>query len=293
MLPYTPLHHLLLAPPWTPLVDDERQRQRRADRPPRRPTRWTRLQGVADLFLTPRPADPRRAATIPSRASWAGCRAWCGARAATFRSQSGCRWPRPRPGPRLWRRAEEHVRAGARRRSVSQPAPRRSRRASAPSAASSRRSATSSGCSISTPEVVAHDLHPAYRSTVVRAVARRRGAGGRAASPRPHRELPGRQRRGPARHRRGVGRHAATASTATFGAESSSSRTSAGSSARDTSSWCPCRAAMPRSASPGAWRPSFLRAAYGATMDDARPRLHAPARSSRLARPESRQPTGD
>ena len=58
MLPYTPLHHLLLADAGVPARDDQRQRLRRADRLRRR--RRARAAGAASptLFLRPRPADP-------------------------------------------------------------------------------------------------------------------------------------------------------------------------------------------------------------------------------------------
>ena len=53
-----------------------------------------------------------------------------------------------------------------------------------------------------TPEVVAHDLHPDYLSTTLRARARGRRARRRPAPPRPPRGLPGRARRaGPGRRR--------------------------------------------------------------------------------------------
>ena len=52
MLPYTPLHHLLLRElDGHPAGDDQRQSIRRADRL-RRPRRPERLAGIADLFLT-------------------------------------------------------------------------------------------------------------------------------------------------------------------------------------------------------------------------------------------------
>ena len=62
-----------------------------------------------------------------------------------------------------------------------------------------RGSRTSSACSRSAPEVVAHDLHPDYLSTALRARARRRRARRRSAPPRPPGRVPGRAR--PARVR--------------------------------------------------------------------------------------------
>ena len=137
-----------------------------------------------------------------------------------------------------------------------------------------------------TPEVVAHDLHPGVSLHALRAVARRRGTGGRAASPRPHRQLPGRQRGGPAGHRRGMGRHGLRRRRQS-GAASSSWRTCGVRARGHTSSRCRCRAATRRSASRGAWRPSFS-ARRTAGDGDARPGLRAPARSGGLARAEPR-----
>ena len=95
MLPYSPLHHLLLADVGVPLVmtsgnvSDE-------------PIAFTdedaleRLAGIADVFLTARPADPhahRRLACCAAGGS-------CAARAGTCRRR--CRSP---PRRRCWRSA--------------------------------------------------------------------------------------------------------------------------------------------------------------------------------------------
>ena len=104
------------------------------------------------------------------------------------------------------------------------------------------------------PEVVAHDLHPEYLSTKYAHDAHRRRRGRRAAPPRARRVVPGGQRRDRPRDRRRVRRPRLRDSTAPSGAASGWSPTSTASPARAT--WRPCRspAALPRSASPGAWR---------------------------------------
>ena len=102
----------------------------------------------------------------------------------------------PPAGAGLRRRAEEHLlpgRGGPRRSSRTTSATWRTPRPCAPSP---RGSSISGGCSTSTPQVVAHDLHPEYLSTKYALDAGRRGPGRGAAPPRAHRVLPGRQRRG-------------------------------------------------------------------------------------------------
>ena len=92
-----------------------------------------------------------------------------------------------------------------------------------------RASPTSSGCSRCAPAVVAHDLHPDYLSTALRARARGRRARRRPAPPRPPRGVPRRARRAPARRSGaifdGTGLGDATARS---GAASCSSATCAG-----------------------------------------------------------------
>ena len=108
MLPYSPLHHLLLADVGAPLVmtsgnvsdepiaydDEDALRAAGRDRRP---------------VPAPRPADPdahRRlgGARRPARRG----RCCCAARAATCPRASTCRWP-ARAAARLRRRAEEHL----------------------------------------------------------------------------------------------------------------------------------------------------------------------------------------
>ena len=58
MLPYSPLHHLLLADAGVAAGDDQRQRLRRADRLPPTTTRSRGSAAIADALPAPRPADP-------------------------------------------------------------------------------------------------------------------------------------------------------------------------------------------------------------------------------------------
>ena len=104
------------------------------------------------------------------------------------------------------------------------------------------------------PEVVAHDLHPDYLSTALRARARGRRARRRPAPPRAPRGLPGRARRDAARRSARSSTARATGRTARCGAASCSSATSTASSAPGTCGRCACRAATRPCASRGGWR---------------------------------------
>ena len=127
--------------------------------------------------------------------------------------------------------------------------PRATPRRCAPSARASR---TSSGSSPSTPEVVAHDLHPDYLSTTY---ALEREGVALVGVQHHHAHLaavPGRARRARARGRGDLRRHRATAPTARSGAARCSSATCAASSAPATCGRCGCPAATARSREP--WR---------------------------------------
>ena len=157
MLPYSPLHHLLLADVGVPLVmtsgnvSDEPIAFEDDDA-------LERLAGIADVFLShDRPihtrTDDSRRARRADRAPLARVRAGDAAgrrRAAAARGR---------------RRAQEHVRARPRRPRVGRPPHRRPAQLRDAALLHRRRSSTSSGCSRSTPELVAHDLHPEYLST--------------------------------------------------------------------------------------------------------------------------------
>ena len=95
MLPYSPLHHLLLADAGGAAGDDQRQRLRRADRLPRR-RRARAARRDRRPVPHPRPPDPhphrrlRRSARSTGRSA-AGAAARCGARAATCPELDRCR----------------------------------------------------------------------------------------------------------------------------------------------------------------------------------------------------------
>ena len=163
MLPYSPLHHLLLADVGRPLVmtsgnvSDEPIAYRDDDALERLARDRRRLPAA-------RPADRDAHRRLGRARGRAGARSRCGARAGTCRRRSRCPSRRP-AAARLRRGAEEHVRpspgAAARGSATTSATSRTTRR----SARSPRASSTSSGCSRSSPAVVAHDLHPEYLST--------------------------------------------------------------------------------------------------------------------------------
>ena len=164
MLPYSPLHHLLAADTAHDARDDERQRVRRADRLPRR--RRARAPG---RHRRPRPARttarstraPTTRSCAPSAAAPLMLRRSRGhvpeALALPARRAASC-WPAA-PSSRA-RSAWPRARARVGRATTSATCATRRRCAPSP-----RASRTSSGSSPSTPEVVAHDLHPDYLST--------------------------------------------------------------------------------------------------------------------------------
>ena len=162
MLPSTPLHHLLLRRVAGAAGDDQRQRLRRADRLPRRRRARApgRYRGPAGR---PRPPDPhphrrlggavdgarplmlRRArGYVPASLALPCRRVPVTAYGAELKSTICVGQGRAVPGPlttsATWRTGRRCARCA-------------------------RRSSTSSACSRSTPEVLAHDLHPEYMST--------------------------------------------------------------------------------------------------------------------------------
>ena len=162
MLPYTPLHHLLLRELGRPDRADQRQRLRRADRLPGRgrPGPAGRHRGRVPH---PRPADPhpdRRLGGAPVPRPGGRC---CAAPGATCRS----RWPgRPlrAAGAGLRRGAEEHVLPGRGDRAflshhIGDLENFETLRSFTEGIAHFRRLFDV------TPQIVAHDLHPEYLST--------------------------------------------------------------------------------------------------------------------------------
>ena len=108
MLPYTPLHHLLLADAGAPLVHDQRQRLRRADRL-RDDDARERLAGDRRPASSCTTGRSTRAPTTPWSASRAG-RPLTGAPLARVRAgEPGAARARAAAAARLRRRAEEHV----------------------------------------------------------------------------------------------------------------------------------------------------------------------------------------
>ena len=214
MLPYTPLHHLLLADGRRPAGDDQRQPHRRADRAPRRGRPRAPGGDRRRVLLHDRPIHTRVDDSVVRAVPGAGR---CCAPLARVRARRAwpCRCP---PRGRCWPCGAELKStvcvAKGRRAWVGhhigdledwRDAARRS----------ASRSSTSSASSRSRPEVVAHDLHPGYLSTRLRP-ASARGSSARACStttptsppawPSTGEHGPGR-RRDPRRHRLRHRRH--------------------------------------------------------------------------------------
>ena len=289
ILPYTPLHHLLLAAAGTPLVmtsgnaSDEPIAHRDTDA-------LTRLQGIADLLLThDRPIHVRCDDSVARVVGRIPClvRRSRGYVPLAVRLPVAARHPVLACGGEL-KSTFALVRDGE--AFLSQHLGDLDER-SARSAASSRRSATSSGCSSSprksSPTTSTRRI--ARRSTRSRSKAWS-GWPSSITTPTSRAAWPTTGWTGPSSAWHGTA--AATAPTATSGAASSSSRTWRGSSASGTlragahAGW---RGRGPRAVAHGGRLP-----ACGIRRDDgdARPRLHAPAGSGRLARAESRRRPG-
>ena len=194
MLPYSPLHHLLVADVGEPLVmtsgnvSDEPIAYEDDDA-------CERLADIADLFLLhDRPIETRtddsvvrvaeRAAGVP--APLARVRARLAAAAGGLRPASA----------RLRRGAEEHVRAREGRARVGGPPHRRPEELRDADARSPTGIDHFRRLFAIEPEVVAHDLHPEYLSTKHAMELDGRAADRGAASPRAPRGVPRRARRG-------------------------------------------------------------------------------------------------
>ena len=266
MLPYTPLHHLLLADAGAAAGDDQRQRLRRADRLPRRGR--ARAPGADRRRLPhPRPPDPhphrrlgRARRATPGRPAAARC---CAARAATCPTRLALPVAAPRAAARLRRRAEEHLLPRQGRAGLGRPPHRRPRELRDPALLPRGGRALRSASSRSRRELVAHDLHPDYLSTKyaleregVELVGVQHHHAHLAACLAEHGETrPG--------ARRDLRRHRATGRTARSGAASCSSATSAASSAPATCARCALPGGDAAIREPWRMACAWLRAALG------------------------------
>ena len=263
MLPYSPLHHLLLARCRRPARDDQRAMSPTSRSPTGTPMPCERLAGIADLFLIetgrsrPAPTTPScawspAAAAVPAPLAAATSRATCrssppadpGAAARSRRAPSASR----RDG-RAW--VGHHI-GDLKNYETCAPSPRGSSTSSA-----SSRSSRSSSRTTSIPST----SRPSTRSSG--------GArdGRRPAPPRPPRRLPGRAPRDRAGDRGDLRRHRLRDGRNGVGRGAAGRGRRRASSARGTCIPCACRAASGRSASPGGWP------AHGCS----RPRARAPA----------------
>ena len=149
MLPYTPLHHLLLAAVGGPARADQRERVRRADRLPRR--RRARAAGPHRRRVPdPRPADPHPHRRLGGARHSPG-RPCCGGPAGYAPEPVRAPAAAPAAGAGLRRRAEEHVLPGQGRPRVHLATTSGTWRTPRRCARSPRASSTSRGCSTSSP----------------------------------------------------------------------------------------------------------------------------------------------
>ncbi len=178
MLPYSPLHHLLTgttsrgdARAWPRAGDDQRQRHRRADRLPRRRRASSASAAIADVFLVPRPPDPhahRRLGALPPCRTAPRGRARCCCALARVRARRASPLPDGAGSPRRSRCGAELKNTfclAKERRAWVVPSHRRPRERRDAALVHRGRRALRAGVRASTPEVVAHDLHPDYLST--------------------------------------------------------------------------------------------------------------------------------
>ena len=165
MLPYTPLHHLLLRRRRTAAGHDVRQPQPTSRSPIATTKRSTRLRAHRRSASCCTIARSRRAATTRSRASIAGAPVVL-RRSRGYVPRPIARAP-PFDAPVLACGAllKNTFCIGVRRQRLPRPAHRRSREPRDATRRSRRRSRAWSGSCASTPEIVAHDLHPDYLST--------------------------------------------------------------------------------------------------------------------------------
>ena len=151
MLPYSPLHHLLLADVGAHARDDERQRVRRADRLPRR----RRARAAARRSPTCSSSTTGRSRRAPTTRSCAAPVGTPDAAPPLARLRAGgapaARRRHAAAAARLRRRAEEHVLPGQGRARLGQPPHRRPRELRDAALVHRRDRRTSSGCSRSSP----------------------------------------------------------------------------------------------------------------------------------------------
>ena len=251
MLPYSPLHHLLLADAGTPLVmtsgnvSDEPIAYRDDDA-------LERLRGIADLFLLhDRPIQTRTddsvVRAVPRRAVLRRSRGYVPGGAGTAR-----RGHAP-AAARLRRRAQEHLLPGQGDARLGQPPhrrPRELRDASLVHRGDRALPAAVRG------RAGGRRPRPAPRVPVdqVRARARRRRADRRPAPPRPPRRLPGRARGGRARDRRDLRRDRVRARRDGVGRRAPVRRRGLVPPCRRAAAGRVARRRARRSSSPGAWR---------------------------------------